>query len=258
MPTRVKCFVSGCSNSWFNQDKDNISFHRLPKNKNLIEQYEKSLKTKLPNAQNARICGEHFKNGRREFPSELPLWQLPPPKHSRKRKGPVVRGPAPKPKPRTEYFKTYKEKLLKKRLEKKQVDFDNLKKKQLNVLEEKLASEKAKEKEMNGKLRKYEHESNVLQNKLISQQFGCEKYIGDDSKMTFYTGLSSEQFNALWEFIEPELCTPIRKNISQKNEFFATLVRCRLGLEFEDLADRLELSRQSVSRMFEGWAGSHF
>ena len=106
---------------------------------------------------------------------------------------------------------------------------------------------------MNGKLRKYEHESNVCQNKLISQQFGCEKYIGDDSKMTFYTGLSSEQFNALWEFIEPELCTPIRKNISQKNEFFATLVRCRLGLEFEDFADRLELSRQSVSRMFEGW-----
>ena len=92
---------------------------------------------------------------------------------------------------------------------------------------------------MNEKLRKYEHESNFLQNKLISQQFGCEKYIGDDSKMTFYTGLSSEQFNALWEFIEPELCTPIRKNISQKNEFFATLVRCRLGLEFEDLADRL-------------------
>ena len=66
--------------------------------------------------------------------------------------------------------------LLKKRLEKKQADFDNLKK-QLNVLEEKLASEKAKEKEMNGKLRNYEHESNVCQNKLISQQFGCEKYI---------------------------------------------------------------------------------
>ena len=127
MPGRVKCFVSGCSNSWYNQDKDNISFHRLPKNKNLIEQYEKSLKTKLPSAQNARICGEHFKNGRREFPSELPLWQFPPPKHSLKRKGPVVRGPVPKPKPRTEYFKTYKEKLLKKRLEKKQADFDNLK-----------------------------------------------------------------------------------------------------------------------------------
>ena len=33
---------------------------------------------------------------------------------SRKRKAPVVRGPVPKPKPRTEYFKTDKEKLFKK------------------------------------------------------------------------------------------------------------------------------------------------
>ena len=58
---------------------------------------------------------------------------------------------------------------------------------------------------MNKKLRKYERESKVLQNKLINQQqFGYEKFISDDSKMIFYTGLSSEQFNALWELIEPE------------------------------------------------------
>jgi hypothetical protein len=72
--------------------------------------------------------------------------------------------------------------------------------------------------------------------------------------MIFYTGLSRKQFNALWEFIEPELSTPIRKYISQKNELFvAVLVKCRLGLEFEDLADRLGLSRQTVSRIFDGW-----
>ena len=253
MPKRVKCVVSGCSNSWYNKYSNNVSFHRLPKSQNLIEQYEISLKTNLPKAQNARICGENIKNGRREFPSELPLWQFPPAKHSRKRKVPVVRGPVPKPKPRTEYFKTYKEKLLKNRLEKKQAELDNLKE-QLNALEEKLASEKVKEKDMNEKLRKYEHERKDLQNKLINQQqFGYEKFISDDSKMIFYTGLSSEQFNALWELIEPELCTPIRKNISQKNELFAVLVKCRLGLEFDDLAERLGLSRQAVSRMFEGW-----
>ena len=100
---------------------------------------------------------------------------------------------------------------------------------------------------MNEKLRKYAHESEVLQNKLNQQQFGYEKFISDDSKMIFYTGLSRKPFNALWEFIEPELSTPIRKDISQKNELFAVLVKCRLGLEFEDLADRLGLSRQTVS-----------
>ena len=127
----------------------------------------------------------------------MPLWQFPPTKHSRKRKVPVVRGPVPKPKPRTEYFKTYKEKPLKNRLEKKQAELDNLKE-QLNALEEKLASEKVKEKDMNEKFKKYEHESKVLQNKLINQQqFGYETFISDDSKMIFYTGLSSEDFNAL-------------------------------------------------------------
>ena len=184
----------------------------------------------------------------------MPLWQFPPTKHSRKRKVPVVRGPAPKPKPRTEYFKTYKEKLLKNRLEKKQAELDNLKE-QLNALEEKLASEKAKEKDMNEKLKIMNMKVKFCKiNLLINSSLAMyEKFISDDSKMIFYTGLNSEQFNALWELIEPELCTPIRKNISQKNELFAVLVKCRLGLEFEDLADRLGLSRQTVSRMFEGW-----
>ena len=115
-----------------------VNFHRLPKKLSLIEQYEEHLKTKLPKAQNARICGEYLKNGRRKFPSELPLWQFPPANHCKKRKAPTVRRPIPKPKPRKEYFKTYKERLLKKRLEKNQVDFDNLKE-QLHDLEEKLA-----------------------------------------------------------------------------------------------------------------------
>ena len=35
---------------------------------------------------------------------------------------------------------------------------------------------------MNEKLRKYAHESEVLQNKLNQQQFGYEKFISDDSK----------------------------------------------------------------------------
>jgi chromosome segregation ATPase len=109
-------------------------------------------------------------------------------------------------------------------LKKNQVDSDNLKE-QLHDLEEKLASEKDKEKEMNEKLRKYAHESEVLQNKLNQQQFGYEKFISNDSKMIFYPGLSRKQFNALWEFIEPELSTPIRKDISQKMNFLLCWLR---------------------------------
>jgi hypothetical protein len=63
MPGRVKCFVSGCSNLWYRKtisNKGTLSFHRLPKNTVLIDKYENTLKTKVPNAQNARVCGEHF------------------------------------------------------------------------------------------------------------------------------------------------------------------------------------------------------
>ena len=98
-----------------------------------------------------------------------------------------------------------------------------------------------------------QEEIKKLQNKLKESEFSHEKFIGNDSKVVFYTGLSSEQFNALWKFLEPELCTPKCNGISQKNELFVVLVKCRLGLHYEDLADRLQISRQSVSRIFEGW-----
>ena len=84
-------------------------------------------------------------------------------------------------------------------------------------------------------------------------EFGYEKFVGDDNKMVLYTGLTSEQFNALWNFLQPEICTPARKGINQKNELFVVLVRCRLGLQYEDLAVRIGISRQTVSRIFEGW-----
>ena len=51
----------------------------------------------------------------------------------------------------------------------------------------------------------------------------------------------------------PEISTPIRNRISRKNELFAVPVECELGFQYKYLADRLGLSIQTVSRIFEGW-----
>ena len=95
MPGRVNCFVSGCSNARYNNNKQNktreLSFHRLPRNETLVEKYQTILNSIFPNKKHTRICGAHFKNGKRESRDELPLWQFPPKALSTlKRKAPVV------------------------------------------------------------------------------------------------------------------------------------------------------------------------
>ena len=199
----------------------------------------------ISNIKNARICGAPFENGRREFASELPLWQHPQRStvnHTKsKRKAPTPRGPVPQPKPRNEYFKTYKEKLLKKQLEKKQIEVNSFKE-QVSKLQE-----------VHEEVKSCRKEIEELENRLKESKFTHERFAGDDNKMLFYTGLTNEQFNTLWAFLEPEICTPKRENISRKDELFAVLIKCMLALQYEDLADRFGISRQSVSRIFEGW-----
>lgn len=94
------------------------------------------------------------------------------------------------------------------RLEKKQIEVNNLKE-EINAL--------ARQWKTNEKFTNCESENKVLKNNLKHQQFGYEKFIDDDGKMVFYIGLNSKQFNAFWAFIEPELSMPIRKGISRKN-----------------------------------------
>lgn len=96
--------------------------------------------------------------------------------------------------------------------------------------------------------------------------------------MNFYTGLSSILlFNSLFILLEPYLknlrywrgtkqskvvASKIRKKsfissnkkkLSLKNEFLMTLMRLRLGLLNEDLADRFCISPASCSNIFKTW-----
>ena len=130
-------------------------------------------------------------------------------------------------------------------------EFENKIEKLKNSLDKSLANTNTNT--ANQKVEACKEDIRLLEQKLIESRFGHEKFVGNDDKMLFYTGLTNDQFNALWQFLEPEICTPKRDKISRKSELFAVLLKCRLGLQNEDLADRFGITRQSISRIFEGW-----
>ena len=102
--------------------------------------------------------------------------------------------------------------------------------------------------------------------------------IKTDEKMNFYTGITSiENFNAIYKILSPLALTITlwrgpKKVISQsvrprqskivlarsrklnpKNEFLLTLMKLRLGLLIEDLADRFGISNGTCSETFRTW-----
>ena len=106
------------------------------------------------------------------------------------------------------------------------------------------------------------------------------KKVKTAAKMNFYTGLSSiEVFIAVFNLIEPYLPSisywvgpyrmhlqqksyskvrqyknhQFKRKLSQKDEFFLTLMRLRLSLLNKDIADRFGISPTLSSRIFTTW-----
>lgn len=109
--------------------------------------------------------------------------------------------------------------------------------------------------------------------------FSSQK-IKTDTKMNFYTGIMTiAAFNAIFALLKPYIscmvywkgCSKARKathskikrrnnnsntttrKLSAKNEFLLTLMRLRLGLLNEDLADRFCISTTLCSNIFTSW-----
>ena len=100
------------------------------------------------------------------------------------------------------------------------------------------------------------------------------KKIKTDAKIRFYTGFTSiAQFNAIFNLLQPYLpkirywrgpkraSTKVKRNfqtkkskiLSHQDEFLLTLMRLRLGLLNEDLADRFGVSPTICSNTFTTW-----
>lgn len=79
----------------------------------------------------------------------------------------------------------------------------------------------------------------------------------NDSKVLFYTGLpNAGTFKALFDELEPGMRGSDKgrpKSLSTIDEFFMVLMRLRLGLLLEDLADRFYVSVGTCSSVFNRW-----
>ena len=106
------------------------------------------------------------------------------------------------------------------------------------------------------------------------QKLFSHKGIKTDKQMNFYTGISTiALFNVIFSLLEPYLqklkywrgrktALPINKrrfhkssqrSLSHKDEFLMVLVRLRLGLLNEDVADRFGISTGTASNIFATW-----
>ena len=76
-----------------------------------------------------------------------------------------------------------------------------------------------------------------------------EEFQANDSLVTFYTGLPNwEVFSAVYEFVKNSLFS--NSAISQFHQLLMTLMRLRLSLSCQDLANRFGVHMSTVSRIF--------
>ena len=98
-------------------------------------------------------------------------------------------------------------------------------------------------------------ENEYLKKKLQSSNFRAGMVQGDDSLTHQYTGLPTwGVFLHLVMFLTPFSNTTSRSTVlTTEDEIFLTLVRLRLALFLDDLANRFDISTSTVSRIFQKW-----
>lgn len=259
------CVVPGCVNS--SSRGPGVSFHRLPlKDKRLLKVWIHKIRRKnLPLNSNSRVCSLHFVNSsgyllrKDEFPTEnLPL--LPTRVVPRRRKLPKERGISDESGstgltgglvPASPVSPT----MTGSGVSDASINTD------VTVGDMKLLEDE------NVQLRK---EIDRLKSKIESQKFSLHN-IAARNEVAFYTGFPSlESLNACFEYLGPAVNNLTYWNGGKSREtdgkskgrprsllpleeFFLVLVRLRLGLLEQDLADRFEISCATVSRIFTTW-----
>lgn len=114
----------------------------------------------------------------------------------------------------------------------------------------------------------------LAEDKLPSDKWGVTQIKDNDHKTRFYTGLPSWlTFLALFQFLEPKASRMTlwcgnktskqtlhnqskvgrKRKLALVDEFFSVLMRLRLGLLVEDVADRFQISSTTMSRLFNTW-----
>ena len=94
------------------------------------------------------------------------------------------------------------------------------------------------------------NEKMTLKEKLDSFTVSEDSFM-DDAKVKFYTGLPNFMtLMTVFNFISPFLNVTARSSLTKFQQFVMTLMRLRLNLPVQDLADRFGVSTSTVSRIF--------
>lgn len=106
-----------------------------------------------------------------------------------------------------------------------------------------------------------------LEKKLENVAFDVDSCRNNVKKIKYYTGLKPEDFDALWEFLEPPAAESLRKwltnepktnressrtqtNVSLKNQLFLTLVGLHSELLLADMSYIFNVSIGYLSKIF--------
>ena len=216
------CCIPGCHSRSDKPECQGVSFHALPKDAALREQWLVSIKKPITISEHTRLCSLHFVGGKRSSTEPVPTLFPWTGRVASRRQPPRHRSPPAQPKP-------------------KQAKIED-------QLYDALDEAQGEINDRDTKIEKFEQEVHELK----MERFGLERFAGSDRDITFYTGLPSYVvLMGVFRFIEPLLSQLNYRPESQSeyiwyrtrsmlpiDEFFMVLVRLRLGLLEQDLAHR--------------------
>lgn len=252
--------VPGCNNSTIS--RPDLSFHRLPlKRKAVLRVWIHKIGRKnLPLNNNSRVCSEHFVNStnRRLRKDEYPTLRLPelPTQVTMPRERRVLKRCIGKAIESSEDSEVDSDVQTDNEVSTDQATNTELTCEDLDIL---LKESESLKKEVA-----------TLQQQLRSARFSLYNISSDDAKISFYTGFPSyAALEVCYKFLGPAVNNLIywngkstnsgvkgsgrSRSLTPKQEFFLVLVRLRLGLLEQDVADRFEVSCSTVSRIFTTW-----
>lgn len=123
----------------------------------------------------------------------------------------------------------------------------------ISTMEAELAEKKNEVVVLKASLRDSENRVDELQQEIHLYKPGTSKFLADDKKARYYTGLPTiAHFKKLLAYINPEV-THNNCVLSNETQFLLVLMKLRLNLQHKDLAYRFGVSKSTVSRYVVKW-----
>ena len=103
-------------------------------------------------------------------------------------------------------------------------------------------------------MRKERADARAIIERLKGKFLSSDSLASTEGKFKRYIGISKEVFDAIFiSIIHPSLPTYSRCKLLVKYQFLMTLMKLRLSIPFENLADQFNCARSSIAGIFKRW-----